>query len=335
VTRLNTPSDTWHALESASGADPVIDYDCAPPNQPAVAHPDRFAALDELVRLRGQADEDTALAAQLDVHTAYLRALLGERASLDDYVQRTQRCSARGWSADYVDHRGALARSALGVLDAGWRADTWHRLRQLEGDRPVKDPSAAIREFADKFEPTVRKLTGANAEFTLSVESVEVDAYWSYWLDGAGRNARLRINLANASLTSLDAYRFALREVLGHALQYASLADYAESHEVDCRGCSAFTAPTRSSSKGWAKSSRSLPTLTTSWSALVFALTTISNWSGQSCTYSSTTVRLPLRVATMHSDGCRSGTAAPSLATCSTAASIRSSGHIYGHTPRA
>ncbi|MFN2493743.1 MAG: TonB-dependent receptor, partial [Pyrinomonadaceae bacterium] len=30
---------------------------------------------------------------------------------------------------------------------------------------PVEDPSAAIREFADKFEPTVRKLTGASAEF--------------------------------------------------------------------------------------------------------------------------------------------------------------------------
>lgn len=229
----------WHAFEEAQGADPVIDYDCAPPNQPVDPYPDRFTALDGLVELRNQADDDTALADQLDAHTTYLRALLGEQTSLDDYVRRTQRCSARGWSPEYVHHRGDLARSVLGSLDIAWNADTWRRLRELEEDSSpaadpgAEDPSAAIREFADKFEPTVRKLTGTSAEFNLSIENVTLDAYWSYWLDGAGRDARLRINLANASLTSNDAYRFALHEVLGHALQYASLADHAESHEVD------------------------------------------------------------------------------------------------------
>ena len=67
----------WHAFEEAQGADPVIDYDCAPPNQPVDSYPNRFTALDELVELRNQADDDTALAAQLDAHTTYLRALLG------------------------------------------------------------------------------------------------------------------------------------------------------------------------------------------------------------------------------------------------------------------
>ncbi|MGH3851841.1 MAG: hypothetical protein ACRDRT_19525, partial [Pseudonocardiaceae bacterium] len=49
----------WHALEEASGAAPVIDYDCAPPNEPIDAYPDRFTALDELVQLRRQADDHT------------------------------------------------------------------------------------------------------------------------------------------------------------------------------------------------------------------------------------------------------------------------------------
>ncbi|MCA1708959.1 MAG: hypothetical protein LC808_39060, partial [Actinobacteria bacterium] len=106
----------WHALEETSGAAPVIDYDCAPPNEPIEPYPDRFAVLDELVRLRHQADEGSALAAQLDAHTTYLCALLGERSSLEDYVQRTQRCSARGWTPDYVTHRGDLARSELSPL---------------------------------------------------------------------------------------------------------------------------------------------------------------------------------------------------------------------------
>jgi hypothetical protein len=152
---------------------------------------------------------------------------------LDEYLHRTQRCGARGWSADYVQYRGDLARAALSGLGIAWDANTWRRLRELEEGSPVDDPSAAIRQFTDKFEPIVRTLTGSRAEFTLAIENVNVDAYWSYWLDGAGHHARLRINLANASLTANDAYRFALHEVLGHALQYASLASYAHSHDVD------------------------------------------------------------------------------------------------------
>jgi hypothetical protein len=223
----------WHALETFRGADPIIDYDCAPPNEPVDPYSDRFAALDSLLQLRDQADGDSTLTTQLDAHTTYLRAILGEQTSLEAYIQRTQGCSARGWSPDYVRYRGELARSELGCLDIAWGADTWHRLHELEGNLTIADPSAAIREFADKFESTVRKLTGSKTQFTLTVENVEVDAYWSYWLDGAGRDARLRINMANASFTASDAYRFALHEVLGHALQYASLTAYAESHEVD------------------------------------------------------------------------------------------------------
>lgn len=223
----------WHALEEGAGASPVIDYDCAPPTEQIEPYPDRFAALDELTGLRHEADDDSAIAVQLDAHAAYLRALLGERPTLEEYVQRTQGCGARGWSADYVTHRGDLARSALGSLGIRWDAHTGRCLRELEESSPVQDPSTAIREYARNFEPTIRKLTGASAEFTLTIENVALDAYWTYWLDGAGRNARLRINLANASLTETDAYRFALHEVLGHALQYASLADHAETHDVD------------------------------------------------------------------------------------------------------
>lgn len=62
---------------------------------------------------------------------------------------------------------------------------------------------------------------------------MEHDEYWSYWLDGAGHDARLRINRRTAAFTRNDAYRFALHEVLGHALQYASITDYAERHQVE------------------------------------------------------------------------------------------------------
>ena len=44
--------------------------------------------------------------------------------------------------------------------------------------------------------------------------------------------ARLRINRRNASFTQVDAYRFALHEVLGHALQYANLTEASEHGET-------------------------------------------------------------------------------------------------------
>jgi len=222
----------WHSLELVDGRDPVIDYDCAPADDTVEPYPDQAAALDELVSLRTAVDEGPCLAA-LEAHTTYLAALVGQQVPLSDYIARTQGCAARGWSQSYVAYRKELAQDALASLGIGWDASAWERLREIEGAVPAAEAGPLVREYADEFEPTVRKLTGATAEFRLNVETVEEDAYWSYWLDGAGRDARLRINLKNASLTRRDAYRFALHEVLGHALQYASLAEQATRQAVD------------------------------------------------------------------------------------------------------
>lgn len=223
----------WHALEVARDAPHVIDYDCSGGAEGVTAYPDRLTALNELTRLNNAVVEGSAAAVQLEAHAAYLRALLGERLLLNDYIESTQRCGARGWSREYLDYRGELARGALNSLGVTWDADTQRHLQRVDGDTPLKDPSGAIREYADKYEPVVRELTGATVTFNLSIENVRLDAYWSYWLDGAGQNARLRINLNNATFTATDAYKFALHEILGHALQYANLAEVGEAHPVD------------------------------------------------------------------------------------------------------
>ncbi|MBB5917650.1 hypothetical protein BJY24_006562 [Nocardia transvalensis] len=74
------------------------------------------------------------------------------------------------------------------------------------------------------MEPAVRAATGSTAPYDLSIETVDIDAHWSYWLDGAGQKPRLRINLRNARFTEAVARQFALHEVLGHALQFASIS---------------------------------------------------------------------------------------------------------------
>jgi hypothetical protein len=225
----------WDVLERSRDEAPVIDFDCAPPMEKPRPFDNRFAALDELTRLRTEADvqHQPALRTQLDAHIAYLCALIGQQSPLDEYISLTQGCVPRGWTRDYVEHRAEIARQALGSLGISWDEQAWTNLRAISEQLPAADISSAIAEYAEKYESKVRQLVDTDADFNLTIEDVEVDAYWSYWLDGAGHDARLRINKNKASLSRVDAYRFALHEVLGHALQYSSLTAQTESRTVE------------------------------------------------------------------------------------------------------
>ena len=210
----------WDALERSRGEAPVIDFDCAPPADKPHPFQNRFTVLDALNRLGNDTKEQhPALRAQLDAHIAYLRAVIGEQIPFDQYIFMTQGCAARGWTRDYVEHRAQMAKDALGSLGVLWDNDTWINTCNLSEQLPAADVASAIGEYADRYEPTIRQLVDTNATFNLTIEDVQVDAYWSYWLDGAGHDARLRINKRNASFSRVDAYRFALHELLGHAHQ--------------------------------------------------------------------------------------------------------------------
>lgn len=93
------------------------------------------------------------------------------------------------------------------------------------------------------YEARVREFTGTDARFDLTIESVDVDDYWSYWLDGAGTQVRLRINTRRARFTEVKARQFALHEVLGHGLQYASLAAQCRDGPVTWVRCLSVHAP--------------------------------------------------------------------------------------------
>ena len=221
----------WHGLEKKAGSSAVIDFDCAPDVVGDVVQ-DRFDVLDRLVALRSKANDHDDVSAVLDAHLGYLRALLGERLGLAEYIEVTQGSPPRGWTPDYVAAIGDEARRALADVDVAWDERTRAAFDALSPTVPAGDAGDVIRDYAREYEAQVRTLTGAETTFELDVETVELDAYWSYWLDGEGRSARLRINQRNASFTQVDAYRFALHEVLGHALQYANLTDVSERAET-------------------------------------------------------------------------------------------------------
>ncbi|QXJ23472.1 hypothetical protein AGRA3207_004627 [Actinomadura graeca] len=217
----------WHAYEVRRGGSPVIDFDCHPVDADVEPAGDRLEVYQRLTELRDRADED-CLAGRLDADIAYLGALLGERRPLAEYVQVTQGCGAAGWSPEYVRARGEQAREALAELGVNWGPGTGDDMNEVEGPLGLEDAPDAIRKTSDQLEPAVREATGSTAPFELDIETANVDAYWAYWLDGAGHRVRLRLNLRNAVFTKVGARRFALHEVLGHGLQSSSWTETAK-----------------------------------------------------------------------------------------------------------
>ncbi|WP_131735891.1 hypothetical protein [Actinomadura roseirufa] len=216
----------WHAYELGRGGSPVIDFDCSPQRAEPVPAGGRLEVYRRLAALRRRAGGPVA--ERLDADLAYLAALLGERPPLAEYVRRTQGCGTAGWPPDYVRARGDQARELLTGMGIAWGAGTATALNEAEGRLAVEDAPDAIRKAGDDLEHAVREATGSTAPFELEIETTRVDAYWSYWLDGAGNRVRLRLNLRNAVLTETGARRFALHEILGHGLQSSSWTETAK-----------------------------------------------------------------------------------------------------------
>lgn len=221
---IETVLRSWHAYETNRGSAAVIDFDCHPIEdqvEPASSRLDVFRQLGEL-QTRAEAAGNPWLIRRLEADRAYLRALLGERPPLGEYIRATQGCGSAGWQDGYVTGHGEQARRELAALGITWGPDTADDLTQAEGPLDTDAAPDAIRQAAADYEDAVRQATGTNAPFELTIEQTDVDAYWAYWLDGAGHRVRLRLNLRKAKFTKVAARQFALHEVLGHGLQGAS-----------------------------------------------------------------------------------------------------------------
>lgn len=234
--RVETVLRSWNRYEIDRGAPPVVDFDCHPVDPATVPRVlSRLEVRAQLESLRTEAaghPESDDAADRIGAALAYLDALLGARAPLADYIRATQGCAADGWSDDYLETVRASAVTELERLGVAWGADTARSLKATEGSVDAADAADVIRKYARELEDDVRQLADTDAPFNLTVEHVDLDAYWAYWLDGAGADVRLRINARNASFTQVQACQFALHEVLGHGLQCATYAQRCQEHEV-------------------------------------------------------------------------------------------------------
>jgi hypothetical protein len=231
--RVESTIRSWDAYENDRGGPPVIDYDCAPDRRPGPPVSSRLEIYQQLTHLRALASEMGPGARDvgevIKAHRAYAGALLGRRDPLHTYLRDTQGCAAENWPEEHIQVVLERAVRALGDLGLTWGRDLNRQLIQLEGLVSGEEAAQMIPGTARKLEPAMRELTGATAKYTVRVESVDVDEYWSYWLDGAGRDARLRFNRRHAGFTTVQVRQLAIHELLGHALQYASFAQVCSS----------------------------------------------------------------------------------------------------------
>jgi hypothetical protein len=224
----------WDRHERERGAPPVVDYDCRPDRDGEVKAADRLTTFEALTALRQRArqDENGRLDQAVDAHLAHLRVLLGEQVPLTEHVAATQGCPAAGWPPEQVDGLGGVARRELERAGIAWGPELRDQLEAVEQPLPDDQVADAVLEAVDEFAPAVRALTGAEAEYDLTVETVRADAYWKCWLDGHGRSVRLRLNTRHGAFTRVDARRYALHEILGHALQSVSWTERCEHEDV-------------------------------------------------------------------------------------------------------
>lgn len=228
---VETTIRAWNAHELSRGAPAALDFDFHPIEGESPAPVDRLTTLYRLQELAEEADEPAVLQ-RISADTAYLRAVLGERQDLDAYVRATQGCPAAGWPAEYVTAKGEVARRCVEARGVEWGATTAEDLAETEGRIDAEAAPEAIRRAAEDYEPVIREATGSDAAYELTIEKAAVDAYWAYWLDGAGQRVRLRLNMPKATFTKVQARQFALHEVLGHGLQGASISAHCATHEV-------------------------------------------------------------------------------------------------------
>src|SRR5205807_4614683 len=95
---------------------------------------------DILARAEAAGNRFVSRRAQADA--TYLRALLGERLPLGDYLRRTQGSDAFGWPESYLSARRAHAEAALDGLGIAWGPSTAEQLRQLQS--PISAEEAEL-----------------------------------------------------------------------------------------------------------------------------------------------------------------------------------------------
>jgi hypothetical protein len=89
---VETVLRAWDKYEVGRGKAAIIDFDCFPAGVDPDPAESRIGVYDQLSELRRRAEDagEERVVQRIDSHLSYLRAVLGERQTLGDYIRLTQ-----------------------------------------------------------------------------------------------------------------------------------------------------------------------------------------------------------------------------------------------------
>ena len=208
----------WHCLENNGSTPPIIDFDVSGVAS-ASNFDHRYDVLLALQELKGACDPRSFAFERVCGHEAYLRVLMGQQIPFDDYVKATQGVLPRLFSDDYLEQARATAQHRLAVVGIEASGSIRDQLKELDPPLDVTRVERTFRALLEEHFGSLETIVAENVRFNLEIEFVEVDEYWSYWVDGEKDRFRLRLNKSRAVFSSSECLQFAFHELLSHCGQ--------------------------------------------------------------------------------------------------------------------
>ncbi len=208
----------WDNLEQRNGARAVIDFNVS--GVLSGQHFDhRYDVLRALIELKDACEECSLAFERVAAHEAYLRALMGQQLPFGDYIRATQGVVPSLFDESYLDVVRADAEQQLVEIGVNPREPVHPQLDELDPPLPLVAAEKSFHTFLDNHLHGLETLINEDLSFDLTIIPVEVDEYWSYWVDGTASRFRLRLNQRKASFSLTECLQFTFHELIAHCGQ--------------------------------------------------------------------------------------------------------------------
>lgn len=209
----------WQNLEAKEDAFQIIDFQLIEWDRNCTGCT-FLEILEQLKALRKRA-ESPYLNQRILAYETFLRARMGERLSLEPYIENTLGFRPAPFDALVLEKIYCQTKGALDQIGLAFNRDTLSAFTEI--DRKIQEkefPDFLKERFANEKQILERRLA-ISLDFDIDIEYCSVDEYWAYWVDGNRDGFRLRINLQGRKqpFTLAEGLQFLCHEILGHCGQ--------------------------------------------------------------------------------------------------------------------
>lgn len=216
---------SWHRYEERSGKLSIIDFDLVGlcdlfDEDIKRSHLDYIRWSETLLSKLSDAGLVQSFEyKKLRAHAFALRALAGQNFPLEDYVEATMGFRTLFYPDSALSSVASEVERRCSELHVSHDALVPSSFDEPQFGPDPSDIENAFRIELERLTASINEQFQVALDFSLEVEFVDVDAYWSYWIDGSGKNYRLRFNRSQRTYGMSEVTQFCLHELIGHCGQ--------------------------------------------------------------------------------------------------------------------